>query len=231
VKTEDDDTRLRVLTWRGAFSATEALLVDLDRLTDAVFIGEPASSKPNSYGDAYRMPMPNSGISIRSSLYWNQLAGQSKASWTAIDVSTPYTFADYAAGRDPALETALSWKPGPSLQDRLLEAAKSGGPDAVRAALRAYRSDVANRHQNLGQLAVQAALGLDAAKHAEAAVAVAETATREFPRSVDAWNVLAHLAERKQPDVALRAAKRALELDPNNRSARSLVERVQAAKK
>jgi hypothetical protein len=232
VRIEDEDTRLFVLTWRGSFSATEALLVDLDRLTDAVFIGEPASSKPDSYGDAYRMPLPNSGISVRSSIYWNQLSGQSKAPWTAIDVATPYTFADYAAGRDPALEAALSYKPQRSLQDQLLEAAKSGGVSGVREALRAYQHEVANRYQNLELLLVRAALSLDAAGHADAAFAVAEIGAQEFPRSVDAWNVLAHIAEAaKRTEVALRAGKRAMELDPNNRSARSLVERVQAAKK
>jgi hypothetical protein len=72
IKAEDEDTRLFVLTWRGTFSASQFILDDLDRLTDAVFVGEPASSKPSSFGDAYRMPMPNSGISVRSSLVWWQ---------------------------------------------------------------------------------------------------------------------------------------------------------------
>ena len=48
IRAEDADTRLFVLTWRGTFSASQFILDDLDRLTDAVFVGEPASSKPSS---------------------------------------------------------------------------------------------------------------------------------------------------------------------------------------
>ena len=232
VKTEDDDTRLFVLTWRGSFSATEAILVDLERLTDAVFVGEPASSKPNSYGDSYRMPMPNSGIHVRSSIYFNQLAGQSKARWTAVDIATPYTFADYAAGRDPALDATLHYEPRPSLEDRLLAAAAKGGVNAVREAVSEYRSAVVNRYQDLEGLLLTAAQRLYAAKHPEPAFAVAETAAREFPESIDASAVLAHVAEwTGRPEIALRAGRRTLELDPNNRGARALVERVQAAGK
>jgi hypothetical protein len=232
VKTEDDDTHLFVLTARGSFSATEALLVDLNRLTDAVFIGEPAGSKPNSYGDAYRMPLPNSGISVRTSIYFNQLAGHSEAPWTPIDIATPYTFADYVAGRDPALEAALSYKPGPTLLELLSQAAKNDDLSAVRETLRIHQTNAANRYQDLGALFVNAAIALANSPHPEAAFVVAESATEVSPRSADAWIVLAGIAEQtKRPEVALRAGKRTLELDPNNRSARSLVERLQASVK
>jgi hypothetical protein len=227
VKLEDADTRLFVLTWRGTFSASEALLVDLDDLTDAVFIGEPASSKPNSYGDAYRMPLPHSGISVRSSIYWNQLGGHLNPPWTPVNVATPFTFADYAAGRDPALEAALNYTPSPSLKDQLLEAAKTGGVRGVLQALERYRSDVANRYQDLAQMVAQAAESLQAAKFPEEALAVAQVGVQQFPQNVDGFLVLAHLAEAaKRTDLALSAAKSALELDPNNRLARSLVDRI-----
>lgn len=229
VKAEDEDTRLFVLTGRGSYSATEALLVDLERLTDATFIGEPASSKPNSYGDAYRTPMPNSGISVRSSIYRVQLKGQSKEPWTPVDIATPYRFADYAAGRDPALQAALGYRPGPSLPDRLLAAAKSGGVESVRRFVAEYQADVANRYQHLDLDLPRAAETLYGQKHPEEAFATAEAATQAFPQSVDAWNVLAHLAEwTKRPGIALRAGRRVLELEPDNRFARSLVDRVQA---
>ena len=55
----------------GDLLASEFILEDLDRLTDAVFIGEPASSRPISYGDAYQSKLPNSGIAVRTSIrYW-----------------------------------------------------------------------------------------------------------------------------------------------------------------
>lgn len=228
VKAEDADTRLFVLTWRGAFSATEAILVDLDRYTDAVFVGEPAGSKPNSYGDAYRMPLPNSGISVRSSIDWNQLAGQSKDPWTAIDVATPYRFADYAAGRDPALAAALAYAPQPSLSERLLQAAAGGGVEAVRKAVADYRADPAKRYADQEQALLAGAQALSAAKRDDEALLVADLASRQFPASADAFTVLGLLAERAgKVDLARQAGTRTLELDPNNRVVRSLMERLQ----
>ncbi len=229
IRAEDEDTRLFVLTWRGTFSASQFILDDLDRLTGAVFVGEPASSKPSSYGDAYRMPMPNSGISVRSSLVWWQ-AGQNFDPWTWVDVAAPLTFADYAAGRDPALEAALSYRPGPPLQERLLAAAGEG-PEAVLRLVDAWRADPVNRWANLRLQIVRAAEGLHQAKQPAAALAVAEAAARSFPDYADAHNVLAHLAEAAgKADVARRAGARVLELDPNNRQARSLMERLAAGK-
>ena len=228
IKAEDEDTRLFVLTWRGTFSASQFILDDLDRLTDAVFIGEPASSRPTSYGDAYRMPLPNSGIQMRSSIvYWKE--GQNRAPWTWVDLAVPLSFADYAAGRDPALEAALAYVPPPPLEQRLLEASRKGGGDGLTRTVEAYRTDPANRYANVELKLLRAAEALFA-EHREEALAVAELAARHFPESVDPANVLAHLAEAAgRRELAERSGRRVLELDPNSRTARSLLERLAAA--
>jgi len=232
IKSEDDDTRLFVLTARGSFSATEGILVDLRRLTNAVFIGEPASSKPNSYGDGYAARMPNSGIRVQTSIYWHQLAGQSKAPWTGVDVAVPYTFADYTSGKDPALEAALAYTPRPPLQQRLTQAAKAGGVRAVRDTLSAFQSDIANRYLNLGTLIAQAAESLYDAKYPEEAFAAAEVAARDYPNSADANIVFAYIAElTKRPEIALKAARRTLELEPTNRTARDIIARLSGPSK
>ena len=72
IKAEDKDTKLFVLTGRGTFSASQFILNDLDRLSDALFVGEPASSKPSSFGDAFKAELPNSHLSMRTSIYWWQ---------------------------------------------------------------------------------------------------------------------------------------------------------------
>jgi hypothetical protein len=228
IKAEDGDTRLFVLTWRGTFSASQFILDDLDRLTSAVFIGEPASSKPSSYGDAYRMPMPNSGINVRSSIVWWQL-GQNKGPWTWIDVAAPYRFADYAAGRDPALEAALAYSPPRPLGDRLADAAASGGAEPVAAALDAYRAEPANRYANVRLQTLVAAEQLFNRGLKADGLLVAELATRHHPNDAEASLVLAHLAEAAgRKDLARGAAQRVLQLDPNDRTARSLLERLAA---
>ena len=229
IRTEDEDTRLFVLTWRGTFSASQFIMDDLDRLTGAVFVGEPASSKPSSYGDAFRTPLPNSGIQVRSSIYyWQQ--GQNDDPWTWIDVATPYSFADYEAGRDPALEAALAYGPPPSLRDRLLAAAKAGGPDGLRRAVAAYRADPANRYSKITTNLLVAAEYMNHAKHGDAAIIVAQAVAEQEPQSVDAAHVLAHLAfANGRKGLARTWARRVIELDPDHRFARSLLERIDEA--
>ncbi|TMJ12050.1 MAG: tetratricopeptide repeat protein [Alphaproteobacteria bacterium] len=224
IKAEDDDTHLFVLSARGSFSATEAILVDLRRLSKAVFLGEPASSKPNHYGDGYRSRLPNSQIAIQTSIYWNQLSGQSTLPWTGVHVAVPYSFADYAAGRDPVLEAVFNYAPAPLLFPTLLDAAKAGGAPAALRALADYRSVTAYRYLNFAQIVPGAAEGLYGAGQPEAALAVAEEAARAYPDSVDAWVVLAYVARRTgHPDGALAAARRTIQLDPNNRSVKDII--------
>jgi hypothetical protein len=226
IRAEDEDTRLFILTWRGTFSASQFLLDDLDRLTDAVIIGEPAGSRPSSHGDAYRTELPNSGISIRSSIYWWQ-AGQNRDPWTWVDVAAPLAFADYVAGRDPALEAALDYAPPVPLAERLTAAVRAGGVDAVAPLLDAYLTDPANRYADLARALVRAALDLNAAGGRAEAFAAASYAAEHFPEDVDAALVLAVVAEGAgRIEVARRESDRVLALDPNNRFVRSLRARL-----
>ena len=65
--------RLFVLIGRSTFSAAQFLVHDLEAYTDAVFVGEPTAGKPNSYGDSRRITLPNSGITVRASIfYWQR---------------------------------------------------------------------------------------------------------------------------------------------------------------
>jgi len=227
IKAEDEDTHLFVLSGRGSFSATEAILVDLRRLSKAVFIGEPASSRPNHYGDGYRSRMPNSHIAIQTSIQWNQLSGQSRIPWTGVHIATPYSFADYAAGRDPALEAVFNYSPPPLLAPTLIDAAKGGGAEAALQALAAYTSTVAYRYLNFASIVPGAADALLGAGQPEAALAVAQSATRSYPDSLDAWIVLAFVADGTgRPELALAAARRTVALDPNNRPVRDLLAKL-----
>lgn len=224
VKTEDDDTRLYVLSWRGTFSASEAVLVDLARLTNAVFIGEAASSKPNSFGDAFKAALPNSGISIRTSIQWNQLSGQGRDPWTWVDVATPYRFADYAAGRDPALEAALAYQPEPTLSEQLRSAASEA---EARRVVETYLRNSRHRYSNLEGQMLAAADALAAGKNSDVGLLVAELAAKRFPESHNAQLVFGILSERAgNLDAAAQAGNRAVAIEPNSRQGRSLVERV-----
>jgi tetratricopeptide (TPR) repeat protein len=224
IKLEDDDTRLFVLTGRGTFSASQFILNDLDRLTGAVFIGEHASSKPSSYGDAFKTQLPNSKIDMRTSIYWWQ-EGQNFDPYTWIDIAAPLRFADYAACRDPALERALAYSPPNPLEDTFLEAAQAGGLEGARKAVKAYLAAAENRYANVQLVLPRAAEKVFIKGHTPEAVVVAQAVSEVLPKTIDAWVVLAYVAIKNgDKPLAARAAQQALVLDPNNRTARDLLE-------
>lgn len=223
IKAEDEDTRLFVLTGRGTFSASQFVLNDLDRLTHAIFIGEPASSKPSSYGDAFMTELPNSKIDVRTSIYWWQ-EGQNFDPYTWIDVAAPLKFADYAACRDPALEAALAYAPPTPLEDTFYEAARTGGLAGARKFVTAYLTAPAHRYAHVQLLLPRAAEMVFVKGHKPEAVLVSQAVAEALPKTVDSWVVLAYVAlKNNDKPTAQHAAEQAIVLDANNRTARELL--------
>ena len=101
---------LFVITDHGTFSAAMNLANDLERWTPAVFAGSATGARPNSYGDARKLELPNSHLTVRlSSLYW-----QDSSPLDERDAITPIlpvvaTMADRRAGRDPVIEAILAF--------------------------------------------------------------------------------------------------------------------------
>ncbi|TMQ67236.1 MAG: hypothetical protein E6K79_00390 [Candidatus Eisenbacteria bacterium] len=96
-----------VITGRWTWSAAQMLINELENLADVVFAGEPSASRGNVYGDSKKIVLPNSHLTVRvSSLYWQQSDPRDTREFIPVTVSAPLTFADYVAGRDPALEAA-----------------------------------------------------------------------------------------------------------------------------
>ena len=62
----DPSHRTWVITGRGTFSACQDLVNFLDRATDATFVGEPSSSKPNFTGEDTRSSSPGAASGSRS---------------------------------------------------------------------------------------------------------------------------------------------------------------------
>lgn len=102
--------RIFVLVGRRTFSAGVGAAVQLERHTAAVVIGEPTSSPPNFVGENVVVDLPYSGLRATvSDLYWQNGNAMDYRAWLAPEVYVPPTFADYRAGRDPALAAALAW--------------------------------------------------------------------------------------------------------------------------
>lgn len=104
----DRPNRLVVLLGRGTFSAAALLAAELDRTTRAVFVGEPSGGSPNLYGDPQAVSLPATGWSANvATRYWVRAAPADRRLAIRPDVTVVPTAADFRAGRDPVLATAL----------------------------------------------------------------------------------------------------------------------------
>ena len=100
---------LYVLAGPRTFSAAQNLATRLERETYAIFAGGPTGGIPNHYGDARRTIGEATGVPVYvSTLPWFDSAPQDERSWILPDLVTDWTYADWAAGRDPALTAVLA---------------------------------------------------------------------------------------------------------------------------
>ncbi len=97
---------LYVIVGRGTFSAAMMFALDLEKHTNAIFIGEPTGARVNSYGDSRKVELPNTGLTIRAStLYWQYSDPRDERPWLEPHLSARLTSQDAVTGYDPALET------------------------------------------------------------------------------------------------------------------------------
>lgn len=100
---------LYVLIGPRTFSAAQNCANRLERETFATFVGEPTGGAPNHYGDAAVFTGEVTGISaIVSTLAWFDSYPQDTRPWILPDLPVNETFADWQAGRDAALQAALT---------------------------------------------------------------------------------------------------------------------------
>jgi hypothetical protein len=106
----DERGRLFVITGRRTFSAAQMLICELERWTYPIFVGEPAASRDNHYGDSDLLVLPNQQITVRvSTLWWQFWDARETRPWIEVDVPAPLTMDAYRAGRDPALEAIAAF--------------------------------------------------------------------------------------------------------------------------
>ena len=104
----NQDGRLMVLTSRATHSAAVMLVSALEQRTAARFIGQATADRPNHYGETNIFVTPNFALPIiYASEYYQTSTPDDQRRFRAPDIAISYTFADYAAGADAVLETAL----------------------------------------------------------------------------------------------------------------------------
>lgn len=103
-----EGNRLFALVGRNTFSAAENFAVDLDRLTNAIFVGEPTGGKPEAFGDSPSFVLPYSGLEGNvAAVVWNLSSPRDRRPWIAPDVPVALTAEEYFANRDPVMEAVV----------------------------------------------------------------------------------------------------------------------------
>ena len=100
---------LYVIIGRGTFSAAQNTATAIERETNAIFVGEPTSSRPNFIGEQIPFTLPYSKAVVNvGDLYWQTSWPMDHRPWIAPELYAPPSFEAYSQNRDPALEAILS---------------------------------------------------------------------------------------------------------------------------
>ncbi|HEX8354261.1 MAG TPA: tetratricopeptide repeat protein [Pyrinomonadaceae bacterium] len=219
---------LFVIMGRSTWSAAQFLLNRVEKYTEAVFVGEPSGSKGNAYGDSRRITLPNSGVTVRVSVYyWQDWEPWDTRPWTAPHLTAELSSEDYRANRDPALEAVLGYAPRKPLARLLDEALTEGGVELALKRFREFRADPVNKYAAAEEpLLVAGQRLLNEKKHAQA-LALFKLVAEESPHSFRPYHAMGYahfaLGDRGQ---ALKNLERALELSPKNYDVAELLGRV-----
>jgi tetratricopeptide (TPR) repeat protein len=192
----------------------------MEKYTNAIFVGEPTGARPNHYGDAARIVLPHSGLTVRAStLWWQDVDPRDTRPWTPPQISAALTSADYRAARDPALRAALTYSETKSLSDSLLDALTNGGAEAALKLHRAYRADPA--HEYLSTEGEINTLGyrLLRLKRIEQAIEIFKLNVADYPRSANVYDSLADAYEAAgQKELAIKSSEQVLATLPHDTS-------------
>ena len=94
---------------RVTFSAAGNFSSEIERTTDAVFVGEDLGASPNLYGDTVTTTLSHSGLSFRvAARYWEKSTADDPRITIEPDIEVLLSSADYFADRDPVLEAILA---------------------------------------------------------------------------------------------------------------------------
>ncbi|HEX7313007.1 MAG TPA: tetratricopeptide repeat protein [Pyrinomonadaceae bacterium] len=220
--------RLFVLMGRSTWSAAQFLLNRLENYTEALFVGEPSGSRGNAYGDSRRITLPNSGVTVRVSIYyWQEWDPWDVRPWTAPDVTAEMSSEDYRAGRDPALGAALAYVARKPLTELLSEALTEGGAELALKRFREFKADPVNKFAETEEPLLIAGQRLLNEKKPEQSLLLFKLAAEEHPRSPRAHFATAlALSGTGNKEQALKSLEKALELEPKFYDAAEMLKRL-----
>ena len=140
---------LFVITGKATFSAAQNLTNEIERYTEAIFVGEPTSENVNFYGDTKTEILPASKLNVSLSwLWWQNMDPRDKRPWTAPLLATDLSFDNYKNGVDPAMNVIMQYRYEGSYEDRIAALIEAGKTDEAVALAREYMKNPLYRYAN-----------------------------------------------------------------------------------
>jgi len=220
--TANQSGKLFTIIGRQTFSAAMNCVNRMKLNTNTLFVGEPTGSSPNQYGDNAPLTMPNSKLVVRlSTLWWQDMDPRDTRLWQAPDLSTELTFADYRAGRDPAMDAILHYKAEPNVSDLVAAAAEKNDREAAKAAVLAFLKNPLHKYATVEQDINQLGYNFLNAKKYDEAIFVLKLNTELYPASWNTWDSLGEAyMDCGDKDLAIQNYRKSLALNPHNAAGR-----------
>jgi tetratricopeptide (TPR) repeat protein len=210
--------KLFAIIGRSTWSASQFLLNDLEQYTNVQFVGEPSGSRGNVYGDSRRITLPNSGMTVRVSVYyWQDWSPWDTRPWTAPHLTAELASEDYRSNVDPALNLIQKNTPPQSLSEILREALAKGGVDSAIRRFREFKTEAVNKYAFTEEPLLVFGQELLDAKKPEQALEIFKLVAEESPDSFRSYHALGEAYFRMgNKELAVKNLKKSLEINPKN---------------
>ncbi len=220
--------KLFVITGRRTFSAAQNLVNEIEKYTNAIFVGEPTGSSPNMYGDAVTVSLPSSNLAFRVSSLWHQIDPRDRRIYTTPEIYAEATASDFENNIDPAFNAIISYVPGNTYKDIVAEAS-TGYIAAFIKRYRAFKSDPSNRFVNTEAGTNALGYRLMQAKRFADAIEVLKLNVEDYPRSANAYDSLGEAYSISgDKAAAIMTYEKAVRIDPGFTSSIEALKRLKA---
>lgn len=138
---------LFIIIGAATFSAAQNLTNELEKYTEAIFVGEPTAENVNFWGDVKNEILPLSGTNVKLSwLWWQNLDPRDKRQWTAPNLATSMSFENYKSGFDSAMSIIQNFKEEKRIEDKIKEFITNGNSKEAIQAVKDYLEDPLYRY-------------------------------------------------------------------------------------
>lgn len=221
--------KLFVITGRRTFSAAQNLVNEIEKYTEAIFVGEPTGSSPNSYGDPVIVTLPNSRMPFRVATLLHQFDPRDTRTGTPPEIFAELTSEDYRMNRDPVFQAILDYAPGTGFRDIVAEFARTKDLAAFLAKYKAFRSDPKNKYSDTQAAMNTLGYRLLGDKKVNEAIEIFKLNTLTYPTSANVWDSLAEAyLTSGNKEQAVANYERALKIDPNSASSADALKKLKA---